>query len=457
MPAAVVGVVSGLLVARAERPSPASTEPSRGTPPHAAVAGSRAPARFELGSGVVLETSPLGVTWHGRQASITIEPSLEFERTSPDGFWSIFAGQKQPAPAVVSATSAAGALELWAVDGTRLLQAERNGALLSLDAWTVLDRPVYSHLNSFTTVRIDGHRRLGLRFSPCSDVTVEVTHADYPAGAPARFAYVDASRWFHVVQATDAEKGPFSPIAKGLLRPGEPLAIDLVELDGGARPFARIEFADFAAELSTALSPTAGYGVSENAVEFGLAAPDARSPAHLVLTLAASGVGRGWDSVGHRAGAYRNRVSLRSLEPAPDPSPQLDDATIRQCQDLARAIAALRPRFPELAAFDPARVRLHPGECSLDYDYRTHPSTRSGGWRAQVPEPDSEGIWFHLGIWDPNSDARREQINSQPGLSVFALGDRNITVLILHGAKQERLADALWQLLRRRGVKEPLR
>lgn len=147
-----------------------------------------------------------------------------------------------------------------------------------------------------------------------SSYLIAVTHADYPAGAPARFAYVDALRHFHVVQATDAEKGPFTSLAEGRLDVGGRLAIDLVELSEGERTLARLEFLDFAAQLSTALSPAAGYGVSENAIEFGLAAADPSSRAQILLTLAGSGIGRGWDSVCHRAGVYRNRIVLYPFE-----------------------------------------------------------------------------------------------------------------------------------------------
>ncbi len=451
LPAVVVGAAAGQVVARCERPAAPSTRPWPGEPPRGS--GGRVSGRWALGP-VSVEGSTLGVSWHGQAASVLIAPLLEFDRTSPDVFWSIFTGEVRAVPAVSGVTPAPDALRFWAADGRELLAVEQDGSAARLDAWTLLERPVYSHLNSFTTVRVSGHRRLGLRFSPCSSALIEVTHADYPTGAPARFAYVDTARRFHVMQAADAEKGPFTPLAEGVLREDETLGVDLVELDEETRAFAHLEFVDFAAQLSTALSPTAGYGVSENAVEFGLDGESPRSSAHLVLTLAASGIGRGWDSVGHRAGAYRNRVLLRPLEPPPELMPEapLDARTVGVCNDIARDIAGLKSRFSALAAFDPDAVGVREGECSIDYRYRTHSSTVRGGWRAQVPEPDADGVWFHLGIWDPAGPAQRDPVNTQPGLSVYSLGDENMTVLILDGAPQGRLAAELMALLKRHGL-----
>ncbi len=44
-----------------------------------------------------------------------------------------------------------------------------------------------------------------------------------------------------------------------------------------------------------------------NAIEFFA---DGRGGVSVVLTLAATAVGRGWDTVGHAAGTYRNRVDV---------------------------------------------------------------------------------------------------------------------------------------------------
>ena len=74
-----------------------------------------------------------------------------------------------------------------------------------------------------------------------------------------------------------------------------------------------IEFDDWADQAGTALSPTAGWGLPVNAIEFSRLGDPLESSAAIWLTLAATSVGRGWDSVGHTAGTYRNRMRI---EPA---------------------------------------------------------------------------------------------------------------------------------------------
>ena len=70
----------------------------------------------------------------------------------------------------------------------------------------------------------------------------------------------------------------------------------------------RVVLADWSAQADTTLSPTAGWGVPVNAIEFSLAGDAPSSPASIFVTLAATSVGRGWDCVGHRPGTYRNRI-----------------------------------------------------------------------------------------------------------------------------------------------------
>lgn len=460
LPALLIGAAFGQLPALCEKPAPATTRPwparppQRGTEHHDTV-----PPYWELAPDLWVDGPAARVTWRGPRVTVSIAPVLTFDRTSPDGFWSIFA----PPPAPVSpdtATAARDELRLWNSDGSLLLYVSRDFSLpneptrrVQLESSSRLVHPVYSHLNSFTTVTVTGHKRLGLRFSPCRTALITVTHADYPRGAPARFAYVDAAHRFHIAQATDAEKGPFTDLAEGSLARDETLAVDLVELDEPEVPLARLELQDFESQLSTALSPTAGYGVPENAIHFGLETSESNSPAYLIFTLAATGMGRGWDSVAHAAGTYTNRVVLRSLEPpAAVPGPvQLHEVT-PACTAIAHDVAALKPRYPQLAEFDAASVITQPGECIVSYAHRTHPSTQRGGWVAQVPNPDPDGIWFHIGIWDPRGPARAAQINMQPGFSVFTFGEDRVTFLTLEGSRVKSLLPDLRRLLLRHGM-----
>ena len=70
---------------------------------------------------------------------------------------------------------------------------------------------------------------------------------------------------------------------------------------------------DFASQASTDLSPTAGWGLPMNAIEFSRDNERGTSSASVFVTLTGTSVGRGWDSVGHAAGTYRNRMHVEML------------------------------------------------------------------------------------------------------------------------------------------------
>ena len=177
---------------------------------------------------------------------------------------------------------------------------------MRLTAHVNVKNDTYSHLNSFCTLDVSGHHGLSLTFSPCPSSTIEILPADYPVGRPARFAYFDGTE-FLVVEAASGEKGPFRTLASGPLRRDDHLAITI---NHSATPVATIVLEDWARQASTALSPTAGWGVPMNAIEFQRVGPRTTSHARIWVSLAATSVGRGWESVGHRSGIYRNRMRI---------------------------------------------------------------------------------------------------------------------------------------------------
>jgi len=129
-----------------------------------------------------------------------------------------------------------------------------------------------------------------------------------PAGLlSALLGILDANDFFSVVEATSAEKGPFRELGRGPLGRGDPLTLTLLD-EGEAR--LQVVFVDWSAQLSAEASPSAGWGVPQNAVTFRRLGVDDNSPCEVELTLAATGVGRGFDSVAHAAGVYRNRVHI---------------------------------------------------------------------------------------------------------------------------------------------------
>jgi hypothetical protein len=86
------------------------------------------------------------------------------------------------------------------------------------------------------------------------------------------------------------------------------------------RAILRITLHDWSAQASTQLSPTAGWRVPVNAIEFSLSGESLASPASIFVTLAATSVGRGWDSVAHTAGTYRNCVTIERLQAGGGPA-----------------------------------------------------------------------------------------------------------------------------------------
>ena len=70
-----------------------------------------------------------------------------------------------------------------------------------------------------------------------------------------------------MVQATSGEKGLFHPLASGRLDRGQPLTITILDRD---QPVASLTLLDWSSQASTELSPTAGWGLPQNAIEFSL-------------------------------------------------------------------------------------------------------------------------------------------------------------------------------------------
>jgi hypothetical protein len=273
--------------------------------------------RFE--GNVLIQSSDGSISVKLGRLTLMVDPLLTFSSQSPDGCPTV----------LVSAPTREGAAPRFRAghrderscslvydfrgQGPAFLGAEleNNGRLLAVLAVTRLEHPIFSHLNSFCDIEIRGHEQLSLEFSACPGVAIDVRPFDYPIGRPARFAFLERGGIFRVVEAANGEKGPFTTLAIGRLARDEPLSITL--LDRG-RPEGRLTLADWARQADTTLSPTAGWGVPVNAIEFSLSGDASGAPASLFVTLAGTSVGRGWDCVGHSAGTYRNRVLLERMD-----------------------------------------------------------------------------------------------------------------------------------------------
>jgi hypothetical protein len=120
------------------------------------------------------------------------------------------------------------------------------------------------------------------------------------------------------------------------------------------------------------------------------------------------------------------------------------------CAAIAAEIEELGREYSQLAAYDANSAR---SDCTISYDYHTHDPPRGrGGWAGSVPEPDPDGIWFHIGVWDPRSSEATMQINTQPALPPWWIGDRRVTFLVLEGEQVKPVAAALVAILKRHGM-----
>lgn len=291
------------------------------------------PNAFNVGDVARLYTRTGDVAVTLDRYSLTIAPMLTFQSVSPDRCWTILAPRslrraqhrelsvfKDVDGRLLADYGSSGGNGVRADAALEVHAPKSSQALVSVTADTRVpdtstwhDNGVWSHLNSFCQLYFSGHRKLQIAFSPCADAPIDVVPFDYPVGRPARFAYLDADEMFHVVEATSGEKGPFRTLASGPLKRGEPIWLTFI--DTGV-PVMRVGLLDWASQLDTQLSPTAGWGVPVNAIEFSLEGDSPTSPAAMYVTLAATSVGRGWDSVGHAPGTYRNRVVVERIEGA---------------------------------------------------------------------------------------------------------------------------------------------
>ncbi len=309
----VPAIWAGWVAPSSQRAGEPATSPTNLSLPEVP-AGASEPRFIRLTKDAQIHPSDGRVVIRRDQLVLTVQPMLSFADRSPDRFWTTFAD-----PPDNKATNRRFASVRR--DGARWLLAYRDEDLsvldvgirdgaIDIDSRSRLPQPVFSHLNRFAEVTIVGHRRLSVSFSPAPSKRIEIP----AASAPARFAYLDATRSFHVVQASSEQKGPFTELAAGPLRAGEPLVMTLY--DGDAVAF-RISLDDWAAQASTQLSPAAGWAIPVNDIELSRVADPENAPAQITLSLAATGVGRGSESVGHAAGVYRNRVSVTVPRPSP--------------------------------------------------------------------------------------------------------------------------------------------
>lgn len=195
------------------------------------------------------------------------------------------------------------------------IRVEESPGTTRVHGETLVPADVYAHLSTYASITLTGHEALSLAFSPCPTHRFPVEPADYPWGRPVQVATVSDDRTFRVQRARSGEKGPFTTLCQSRLPADAALEITVFDRD---LPVARIGMLDYARQLSTALSPAAGYGLPQNALTFRRLGDDPSAPVWIHATLAGTGIGIGWDSVGHEAGRYPNRIEVLTLPAVTD-------------------------------------------------------------------------------------------------------------------------------------------
>jgi hypothetical protein len=117
---------------------------------------------------------------------------------------------------------------------------------------------------------------------------------------------------------------------------------------------------------------------------------------------------------------------------------------------VAADIEKLKPDFPQLRDFSASKnVSQHPP--SIGYAFRTHAPARTGGWTSGVPDPDADGIWFHIDLHDSNSNL---ELHTQPVTAALCLGESRVSFLMLEGRDTRRLYGPIWSALAKQGARE---
>jgi hypothetical protein len=118
------------------------------------------------------------------------------------------------------------------------------------------------------------------------------------------------------------------------------------------------------------------------------------------------------------------------------------------CNSIAAGIEKIARQYSQLINFRAADQK----GCTIRYQHRTHAPARTGGWSSGVPHPDADGVWFYIGIYDPNGPDAESQIHTQPVVPNWWIGPRKVMFLILEGEKTKPAAAAISKILERHGL-----
>ena len=117
---------------------------------------------------------------------------------------------------------------------------------------------------------------------------------------------------------------------------------------------------------------------------------------------------------------------------------------------VSQDIMKLKKEYPQLSDFSPAK-HTESEKQKVSYGYRTHRAEHAGGWTSGVPNPDPDGIWFHIDVHDPKST---DQIHTQPMTAPVCFGKDKVSFLILEGTGTKSVSGEIWKILEKHGAKQ---
>lgn len=119
-------------------------------------------------------------------------------------------------------------------------------------------------------------------------------------------------------------------------------------------------------------------------------------------------------------------------------------------KSVAIDIEKLKTDFPQLREFSAVK-HLSAEPPAIAYAFRTHAPAMTGGWTSGVPNPDADGIWFHIDLHDPGSEL---QLHTQPVTLSLCLGESRVSFLLLEGRDTRSLYGPIWSALSKQGARE---
>jgi hypothetical protein len=301
--AGLAGAAVGIVEVLAQRAPPPTTRPLGGT--ISEVHGE--PTTEDASTGQV--SFPCG------KEHVRVRPLLTFESRSPDATWTLLAppeafGPHRKLDGFLKEKS--GFRAHYTDDGESSLIATKDAKGLDIEATSKLPRAIHSRLNAFATIHVPFETSLS--FSPTGKAKFAIDSADESAASQLHFAYLGPDLVFRMVRSSNAGPGQYTELARGHLGRDEPLTIEIRHKDGSTGT-CRLTFKDWSSQLSTEPSPAGGPGIPQNSIQL---VPRGKETS-ILLTLAEPGPGRGWQSVGHAEGTYKNRIRVDTVMTEPPP------------------------------------------------------------------------------------------------------------------------------------------